>query len=403
MNNSAGKHNPLIRKSRQDYSGEGGLANIQNYVIPIAVILIAVLTIPSVFSALTNSAIITNFGTVQGMSPLHTEARYIKDSSNRIIILRGVWLAEYADSCVGAWDGDYYNWDEANVRADMQNLRDVWHVNVINTFIWGNWWRQDLAVTLGGYETSDHYRFAIKEAARIAQQYGLYFQIRLWATDPSEGRIEQPYSPYSTVWTRQDFINFWASVATELKGYPNVIFQLYDEPDGNVTLWFETAKQAITAIRNAGAENLVVVHWQYCGDNMWIADWIDGGYPTHNIVFSNHIYRFHGTFDYNPDSPVDINYIRTQLGDNIGNHRAYKYITDTYNVPIWASAIGAYDGATDNNEYTYFKNTLQVLNEWNISYAAYQWFRSDMPWFIGDHQPNRVGQALIDANIAGIG
>jgi len=352
-------------------------------------------------SALFNNVAIPSSGTIMTFSPLHVDGKYIKDMNNNTVVLRGVWLAEYADSCVGAWGGDYYNWKEANVRADMQNLRDIWHVNVFSTFIWGNWWIDDLAVTLGGYSTSQHYRFAIKEAARIAQEYGLYFQIRLWEPDQSEGNVDQPYAPYSTRWTQQDFIDFWISVATELKSYPNVIFTLYDEPIGNQTLWFDVATRAVNAIRSTGAENIVVVHWGYCGDCMWMEKWIQESRPTHNIVFSNHIYRYHGTFEYNPNAPTDVDYVRGFLAQkpNATSYAGagYRYILDTYNIPIWVSAIGSYRGTTDDAEYTYFKSTLQVLNEWNLSYSAYQWFRSSLPWFVGYRTPNRVGQAFIDA------
>jgi len=395
MYDNRGNHKPLT------YLSGSTISVMKTYAVVIfAVSVFLVLSLSPVLSLLSNSLTFGSSGTIATISPLHTEGRYIKDMYNRTVLLRGVWLAEYADSCVGAWGGDYYRWNEANVKADMQNLRDVWHVNVVNTFIWGNWWVDDLAVTLGGFSTNQHYRFAIKEAARIAQQYGIYFQIRLWEPNSAEGAVDQPYAPYSTRWTQQDFVNFWSSVATELKGYPNIIFTLYDEPAGNQTLWFTMATQAINAIRAAGAENLVVVHWGFCGDNMWMERWINESRPIHNIVFSNHIYRYHGTFAYNPNSPTDIDYIRAFLAAKPGasyTGAGYKYITDTYNIPIWVSAIGSHNGASDDSEYTYFKNTLQVLNEWNLSYSAYQWFRNGLPWYIGYRTPNRVGQALIDA------
>jgi len=96
-----------------------------------------------------------------------------------------------------------------------------------------------------------------------------------------------------------------------------------------------------------------------------------------------------------------VDYIRNFLA-NPPSSESYtgvgiKYVMDTYNVPIWVTAMGAYRGFEDDSEYEYFKNTLTVLNEWEVSYCAYQWFRSDLPWYIGWHEPNRVGQALIDA------
>ncbi len=359
-------------------------------------ILMVLLLISVARSGISDQVTISSFGTIgTGISPLHTEGRYIKDNYGRTVFLRGVWKAEYADSCVGWWGDDPYNWDETKVRADMQNLRDVWKANVVNTFIWGDWWLEDKSVTLGGFQTSQNYRYVIKETLRLAMEYGLYVQLRLYGAVQAEGRGEAPYQPYSS-WSLDDFVGFWRNISNELKYYPNAIFTLYDEPTGDLAEWFEAADRAIAAIRATGAENLIAVHWAYCGDCLWMEDWVNQGFPIYNILFSNHIYRFHGTFEYNPNSPVDIDYIRTQLGDNVGNHRAYKYITDTYNIPIWVSAIGAYAGYSDDMEYIYFRNTLAVLNEWGLSYVAYQWFR-EMPWFLGYHTPNRVGQALIDS------
>lgn len=381
---------------RSKEMGEAHRQRRIHYMELVAILLSMSLISPVVLAILRTDLVIKSSGQIQYLSPLKVDGRFIKDSFNRTITLKGVWKAEYADSCVGWWGDDAYNWNEANVRANMQTLREVWKVNVINTFIWGNWWRDDLAVTLAGYTTSHHYRFSIKEALRIAQEYGLYLQLRLWSPESSEGRVDAPYAPYSS-WSLADFVSFWTSVANELKNYPNAIFTLYDEPQGDLVTWFNAAEQAITAIRNTGADNLIVVHYGYCGSCLWMEQWINEERPLHNIVFSNHIYRFHGTFDYNPSSPTDVNYIRTQLADSNGTHCAYKYITEVYNVPIWISAIGSNRGWLDDSEYDYLKNTLAVLNEWGLGYASYQWFRQDTSWTIGYRTPNRVGQALIDA------
>jgi len=367
--------------------------------------IVEIASISITYSLLTSSVIIGNSGQVTTSSSLRTEGRWIKDADGNTLILKGVWKAEYADSCVGWWGNDPYNWNEAAVRADMQNLRDVWHVNCLNTFIWGNWWEGDLAVTLGGGTTSHHYRWVLKETARLAAEYGLYFQIRLWEPSTTEGSVDQPYYPYSNYWTEQQFTDFWVSVANEMKAYPNVLLCLYDEPVHGETDWFRVANNTIFAIRATGCENLIVNHLDYCGDCMWMERWVQAGYPTHNIVFSNHIYRFHGTYAYDPNSATDYQYILSFLSDKPSATRytgaGYKYITDTYNIPIWVSEIGAYNGATNDAEYTYFNNTLHALNELQLGYCAYQWFRSSLPWYVGYRMPNRVGQALIDAIMSG--
>ena len=341
-------------------------------------------------------------GATDANQELHTDGRWIKNTNGDVVLLRGLWKAEFADSCVGWWtSGGFLNWSETNVRSDMQILRDVYKVNVFNTFIWGDWWIENKSVTLSGATTDQNYRFALKETARLAAEYDLYFQIRLYGCNQADGRIEGlPFQP-TTSWTVADFANFWGSVANEMKDYPNVIFTLFDEPTDYQTEWFYGSVQAINAIRSTGAQNLIVVHFGYCGDCMWIEDWVQQDLPTQNIVFSNHIYRFHGTYAYNPNAPTDypyiLNFLTNAPSGSTYTGAGYGYITETYDVPIWASAVGAYNGATNGAEYTAFNNTLFALNELELSYCAYQWFRTDTVWTIGYETPNRVGQALIDA------
>ncbi|MEM2741769.1 MAG: cellulase family glycosylhydrolase, partial [Nitrososphaeria archaeon] len=218
-----------------------------------------------------------------------------------------------------------------------------------------------------------------------------------------------PFQPtYS--WTVQDFVNFWVNVSLTLKNYPNVIYCLFDEPTApsaySIYDWFNAANQTIYAVREVGSNQLIVIHWGYCSSNVnWISWWINGGYLTENIVFSTHIYRYHGTFQGDSNSPVDISYIRNWLNrTSLPNVMGYKYVMDTYNVPIWVSAIGAHNGVTDDSEYVYFWNTLQVLNDWEMGYVLFDCGRTNIVWTglqnpLGEvwSAPNRIGQALINA------
>jgi hypothetical protein len=397
--NNKDHHKLLTHKLQFAKLAEKRLRNTKFYAaMLISLLLAGFFSVFPAVSSLMGNVTIRSSGTILSISPLHVEGRYIKDVFNNTVVLKGVWKVEFTDSCVGWWNhGNPYIWDETAARSHMQNLKQNWGINVINTFMWGDWWMEDKAVTLGGYTTDRHYRECIKDTISLAAEYGLYYQIRLYSPIMAEGRVHGPYAPYSS-WSVNDFVDFWTSVATELKDYPNVIFTLYDEPSGDLNTWFDAAELAINAIRGVGAEQLIVVHYGYCGDCMWMEDWVQQGRPLQNIVFSNHIYRHHGTFHYDADSPVDIDYIRDYLTSQDG--AAYGYITDTYNIPVWVSAIGAYKGSSDDAEYIYFRNTLAVLNELELGYAAYQWFR-ETTWFIGREEPNRLGQALIDS-IAGV-
>lgn len=370
----------------------------------------ATITYPALFQ-LYASVSIRSSGKIATIYPLHTEGRYIKNSLDNTVFLRGVWRGGFLDTSTGWYSYIVARWDEADVRRILAGIKS-WGVNVVCFFIWGDWWLENKATTYGGSSTEIGCRDAVTRLVQIAGEYGLYIQMRLYAPTQTEGRREGfPFQPTYN-WTVQDFVDFWVNVSSTLKDYPNVMYCLFDEPTApsgyNHFDYFNACNQTITAMREI-TDQLIVIHWGYCGINCkWIVDWITHEYPTYNIVFSKHIYRYHGTFDNDPNSSVDIDYIKSKLNYTAPPiYYGYKYVIDTYNIPIWVSAIGAYNGATDDGEYTYFVNTLTVLNEWEIGYVANGVARNAESWSLLQNamsqnfsEPNRVGQALINA-IAG--
>lgn len=404
------------------------IAKLKVATLATTVILVAIISLHSAISLMMESYTITSSGLI-GISvtrPLHTEGKYIKDDLGQVVYLRGVWKGCFADTCIGwftppgmdisSLEG-YVTWDESYVTAHLQVMRDH-GFNSFGTFIWADWWLQDASTSIAGYETDLSYRTALRETIRLAQAYGIYVQVRVYGithTDHVVGRI--PFPPYATfpgiIENQDDFVNLWASIAEELGGYPNVYFCLYDEPCGfpdDRLVYFDVAGRCINAIRTAGFDGLIMPMWCYCGDCYWMEQWINEGNPTHNIVFSNHIYRYHGTFD-GIGRSTDLDAIRDyMLADTdgisyppLGLH--YNRIVNELNMPVIVHG-GAFLGATDDAEYTCFKNVLTVCNELEIGYYGFAWHRSDMAWALQEHtvaiQPlNRVGQALKDAIAAG--
>jgi hypothetical protein len=202
--------------------------------------------------------------------------------------------------------------------------------------------------------------------------------------------------------------------------YPNVLLSFFDTVDPSPqpdTLWYQTFDMLVGRIRQAeqeigSAPHIVINHFKSAEDLQWVANYIGGGYRTDNVLFSGHIYRYHNTFDLfgpRPDASVTYEYIRSYIGD--GDKLAYKYIMDTYNVPVLATTIGAFRGQRTNAdgeaEYQTFVKSLQALNEFKIGYCAYCWPQDndDPPAFAmststtsrSPAYANRVGQALIDA------
>lgn len=385
-------------------------------------ILLALLILPAV-SLLPNSILIKSSGTIglaphytgEPALPLHTDGKYIEYPNGTAMLLRGVWTGMFADTSTGWWSTDASTWDEGALNYTLDLLRIQWGVNVINTFFWAEWWNGNWNATLmgGNNQTNIGERDALIRTAQVCQAYGMYFQIRLMGMNGLP--INTPFDYQDDLnYSELQFVNFWKQVSANFTqaGLHNMIYEFYDEPTGNETLWFNVCNQTIAAIRANGDNNLILIDWDYCGSVSWITDWINEGYPTTNIFFDEHIYRSLGTFAYDPNYPTDYDSIFNFLNNpNLGDGytgTATFYEMNTYNVPVWVGAVGANYGDTNDQEYVAFYNTIWALQQNDVGYAVFSCTRTGSQAFIQTDPmdqvfapPNRVGQALIDA-IAGI-
>jgi len=77
--------------------------------------------------------------------------------------------------------------------------------------------------------------------------------------------------------TLQDFVDLWTRLANAFKSNPNTIFAIMNEPhDMPTRLWANTAQAAIRAIRDTGAEQLVLVPGNgWTGAHSWLESWYD--------------------------------------------------------------------------------------------------------------------------------
>jgi hypothetical protein len=371
-----------------------------------------------------------------GTRPLHTEGAYIKDDFGNTVFLRGVFKAEFLDTCAGWFpregysvgEDGYRDWggdgEGTGVRDMCSVLRDEWGVNFVGIYIWADWWIHDRMVTVSQYvpTTTIHYRNAIKGFIEIAQQYGIYVMVSVYACNTDEGRVIPmvPYPPQhdgSTFANKEAFIDFYVnSLAAELRDYNNVIFCPFDEPDtGDLATWYGVVQDIIDGIRALPCDNLFLYHWGYCGPPL---EWIGGGglvgHPTlngTNIVHSGTVYRYHGTFPGNEYLYDDVKSVLAGPCEHpwmgyLPYGYGYQYIAENLSIPL-VNFVGAANGKTDDEEYQAFVNTLECWNEWGQGYAAYQWHRSGLMWAIQNNTynaiqpPNRVGQALIDSILAG--
>jgi len=354
------------------------------------------------WAAGSGSVTVSNTGTIMMVSPLHTEGRYVKDVLNRTVYLRGVNRPSgFTASCTGVWfeNGDwiwgtsYTQWRENGLRQRLQQMKDS-NFNVARLIFIVDWWLNNRNTNLAGQATSISCRTAMERTVSIAQQYGIYCVLTPYMSEANQSAHEMPF-PSTTLPTAQSFVNFWIQMATAFKNYPNVLFELWNEPAGDYNVWMNAAQSCISAIRNV-TNQIIVVQYGYGGYFDFVTDSrIQGA----NILYSNHIYRY----------PVGATipsseYTYSQIRDRLLNYWRYSVAINSY--PCWIGEIGAWLNY-GSQETQYWNNTLNLLNEWQTGYAAWEWDQLGTGWDLqtsasaAPYGPNTHGQMLIDHIVSG--
>jgi hypothetical protein len=413
----------------------------------VALVIAIITSIPLVHSVVNYYVTIHSSGTITlpnnnnpstylSTLPIHTDGRDIEYPNGTKMVLRGVWVGMFADSCIGVWGQSANVYDEKALNATLAFYKSQ-GVNVFNTFIWGDWWRLNMHATLygGDGQTDMAYQDCLIRTAQVCQAWGMYFQIRLYDVNRTQGNADvgNPFMPVDynayladptvgSYWNSitethaqsvRAFTDFWLDVSAKFSNNSAVIYCLIDEPTYLSSELYPAYNSTITEIRATGDNNLIVLHYQYAGEIAWVGDYVTTGYNIANVVFSEHVYFDGGTIQwkssgYDPSIENIRAVFNSSLPEPIGTMTNYTQYT--YNVPVWVSAIGCYQGTTNDLYYVSFRNTLEVLNEMGIGYCVFSATRTSGNWAVLSDQtttfpntatPNRVGQALFDA-IAGI-
>jgi hypothetical protein len=387
----------------------------------VAFTMMSILMVPYACSAVTQNVIIQSSGSISTsiISPLHVEGNLIKNAIGNVVYLRGVNKVEFADDPDGVWMGNTY-WTDANVRAELASMKS-WRVNLVRCHV--N--IQDWLTNATNFYSTLTAQVALPRFAQLAAQYGIYvvydgYRVTNYWNGGNQDPL--PYPPYQTsqgassiIGSPQDFVNWWVSMANILKVYPNVIFELWNEPTGDSTAkasWFSVAQQAITAIRNTGATNLIVFQWD-------MAAWTNLNFPNivpanitgwvaqanlsdqlGNIVYSTHLYRDYGHIHYS----LPTYYRVWNLSDVNAGLQAMGYYSLAAIHPLFIGEIGVEIGASDlSNETDFFDNALTLFGQHGINYAAFWWreigvypLDSGPPSFT----PNQAGQILMNHLLA---
>jgi len=358
---------------------------------------------------------------------LHVEGRYVKDIDGNIITLRGVNAGGFGDTAAG-WFRT--SWSESTVRSNFAAMQS-WGINAVRIMGTARWWLENAREDLSGNDVCDtSHRDAITRTIEIAEEYGIYVIFTFWSIDtvgPRSPTIQDylPYPPraasqnYETIRSSADFVELWAgnsatssflarfanvnspatsqhvhnngqsppSVSEALQDYPNVVYELYNEPSGDDSGWSTVTQQVVDAIRARGDEHPIMVQCGYCGSfYAWFNTMRNKITGRSNIIFSNHIYLSDGSL---PGNPTSYDALRQALmvepnnppGFGLGNVLNQNY-------PV---VIGEFGGGST----TFYQNLLTILNEEKVSWMAWEW-RSGGGLYTGSFTPTAFGQVVID-------
>jgi endoglucanase len=261
-------------------------------------------------------------------APYHVQGAQILDRNGRPHLFRGLDRPSLEWSC----GGDI-------VETDYQTMAQVWHANVVRLPLNQDCWIQD--ANNRAYDPS--YSAVVDEQVMWAKKYNMDVILDLHWSDRGDYAVGYNCVQASNSNCQQDMADahsviFWQQVAARYKNEPQVIFELYNEPKiggympstTNWDTWLNGGtsssfavhgmQELYTAVRNAGANNLVIV-----GGLAWSFDL--SGVSSHAVAGTDIIYNTH-VYNQNPASTWFAKFgslaamypiIATEFGDHSGS------------------------------------------------------------------------------------
>ena len=320
-------------------------------------------------------------------SSLHTSGKQILDENNNPVILKGLNTDSYYNTYyAGQWSTLGNTWLEGLLPAGVWNATVVYqNVDALNS--WG------INVTRSQIDPLvyiNHRAQLISEMqsyANICGNLSMYVVINVYSNLPYPPFTSNAF-PNSTA-----FVNMWADVARNLAPYPNVIYDLLNEPDtsnsavfnswlGNAT-YAGVAQQCIAAIRQY-SDQLILVEGNG-GDfptttvNLkTFAPLVETANDSMNVCLSTHIYdsmapTYSGLWWWTPSG-----YTWQGLEQQYGSLGMWNQA-----IPVVVGEIGcdlnygtyqgiyAKGGTSLQDELNWFSASLTLFNKHQISYIEY--------------------------------
>jgi hypothetical protein len=232
---------------------------------------------------------------------LHVQGNQILNSSGQPVQLVGVDRSGTEYACIQGWG----IFDGPNDQTSIDAIA-AWHVNVVRVPL-----NEDCWLNINGVNPAyggSNYQQAIVNYVNLLNSNGMAVILDLhWSapgTTQATGQQPMPDEDHSPA--------FWSSVASTFKNNSSVIFDVYNEPypDSNqetTAAWqcwlngstcpgvsFQAAgmQQLVTTIRNAGANNIIMLGGvEYSND---LSQWLTyrPSDPANQLAASWHSYNF---------------------------------------------------------------------------------------------------------------
>jgi hypothetical protein len=326
--------------------------------------------------------------------PLHVDGKYIKTDQGTIIHLHGCeGGGAFNDGGNGNWMTDWgfkfsgAGWNTSYVENQLDNMVD-WGANVL---------RIQLSVELWLYDVDNirsHMAYVITEAS----SRGIYciispYQVRYWGQEGAE-QDPLPYPPYCNDYSAQiipnttSFVNWHSQLTNYYKNYPNVIWEVWNEPhgEGGFEEYLNVTQQCITNARNNGANQMFFLTWGFGGlDTSWVEDFLEIDDQA-NVGFGLewHCYNAYNQLGY--PRPTTLNQVASAMSGITALAQSY---------PCFIGEFGAeYTVASDADVVDW---QMIVMDQAGIHYVMH-WLRSDGAFMYvnNDFSPTAAGQKLIN-------
>ncbi|MDP8986236.1 MAG: cellulase family glycosylhydrolase, partial [Pseudomonadota bacterium] len=168
---------------------------------------------------------------------ISVSGNHFVDGSGKTVQLRGANLSGLEFVAVQGWDSANPWGSQTGTATPDWNAIKSWHINVVrlplNEASWLGYQCVDATGAARDPDPGHNYQSTVKQTVASATAAGIYVILDLHLTAP-KNFCPLAQNPMADA---DNSLSFWKSIAGTFKSYPNVLFELFNEP---YVYWLET-------------------------------------------------------------------------------------------------------------------------------------------------------------------